>query len=57
MPMGRTGMLPALADGTFTLDGVPPGSYELRVWHESLGEQVVDVTVEAGKTASIHVTY
>lgn len=45
------------ADGTFTLDGVPPGSYKLRVWHESLGERVVDVTVEAGKTASVHVAF
>ena len=45
------------ADGTFTLDRVPPGNYKLRVWHESLGETVVDVTVEAGKTASVHVTF
>ena len=46
-----------LANGTFTLDGVPPGSYKFRVWHESLGEKVVDVTVESGKTASVHVTF
>ena len=45
------------ADGTFSMDGVPPGSYKLRVWHESLGEKVVDVTVEAGKTASVHVVF
>ena len=45
-----------LANGTFTLDSVPPGSYKLRVWHESAGEDVVDVTVESGKTASVHVT-
>jgi hypothetical protein len=45
------------ADGTFTLDGVPPGRYLLRVWHELLGEKVVGVTVEAGKTASVHVTF
>ncbi len=45
------------ADGSFTLDDVPPGSYKLRIWHEGLGEKSLDVTVQAGKTATASVIY
>jgi hypothetical protein len=45
------------ADGSFTLEDVPPGTHQLRVWHEALGEKTVSVTVEAGKTASIDVGF
>jgi hypothetical protein len=45
------------ADGSFTLDDVPPGSYKLRIWHEGLGEKSLDVTVESGKTATASVVY
>jgi len=41
------------ADGNFELTDVPAGSYKLTIWHEALGEKVVDVTVEAGKTATV----
>lgn len=40
-------------DGTFTLNGVPPGSYELKVWHEALKIAPVKVTVAGGKTADV----
>ena len=33
--------------GTFKLTDVPPGEYELKVWHEKLGEQTQKVTVAA----------
>ncbi|MEW6323039.1 MAG: carboxypeptidase regulatory-like domain-containing protein [Acidobacteriota bacterium] len=39
------------ADGRFTLAGVPPGTYELRVWHETLQGAPQKVTVAAGTTA------
>jgi Carboxypeptidase regulatory-like domain len=44
------------ADGRFTIDNVPPGTYELRVWHEALRGTPQKVTVSAGKPtdASFH---
>jgi Polysaccharide lyase family 4, domain II len=36
-------------DGRFTIDKVPPGTYELRVWHEALKGAPQRVTVAAGK--------
>jgi hypothetical protein len=41
------------ADGRFTIDNVPPGTYELRVWHEALKGAPQKVTVTAGKPAEI----
>lgn len=32
--------------GKFTLADVPPGSYTLEVWHETLGNQTKQITVE-----------
>jgi plastocyanin len=37
------------ADGRFTIENVPPGTYELRVWHESLSAAPRQITVTAGK--------
>ena len=39
------------ADGRFSIDNVPPGTYELRVWHETLNGAPQKVTVSAGKPA------
>lgn len=42
------------ADGRFRLDGVPAGTHELRVWHESLKVAApVKVTVKDGETATV----
>lgn len=41
------------ADGRFRLTGVPPGTYELRVWHEMLKAAPIKVTVAAGSTAEV----
>jgi hypothetical protein len=41
------------ADGRFTIDNVPPGTYEARVWHESLKGAPQKITVVAGKPAEI----
>ena len=40
-------------DGGFTLRDVPPGTYELRVWHEALKAAPVRATVVAGKPAQV----
>jgi len=41
------------SDGRFSLDGVPAGTYELRLWHESLRSAPQKVTVTAGKPTEI----
>lgn len=43
------------ADGRFSLDNVPPGTYELRIWHESLKSAPQKITVAAGKPTDISV--
>jgi hypothetical protein len=43
------------ADGRFTIDNVPPGTYELRVWHESLKGAPQKITVTAGKPTEVKV--
>jgi hypothetical protein len=40
-------------DGKFRLTGVPPGTYELRVWHESLKAAAVKVAVKAGAASDV----
>ena len=42
------------ADGRFTIDNVPPGTYELRVWHEALKGAPQKITVAAGKPTEVN---
>lgn len=42
------------ADGRFTIANVPPGTYELRVWHEVLKGAPRKITVTAGKQTEIN---
>ena len=37
-------------DGSYLIDGVPPGRYKLHVWTERLGERDEQVDVKAGET-------
>ena len=40
-------------DGSFTLEGVPPGKYRLEIWHEYLGRSQQTVTVQASGEARV----
>ena len=39
-------------DGNYTIEGVPPGKYVVKTWHEKLKEILQEVTVEAGKATT-----
>ena len=41
------------ADGRFTLDEVPAGSYQISAWHERIGESTNTIKVEPGRTARV----
>ncbi|HVS00450.1 MAG TPA: carboxypeptidase regulatory-like domain-containing protein [Thermoanaerobaculia bacterium] len=41
------------ADGAFSLDKLPPGTYTVEAWHETLGTQTQQVTVSSKQTAEI----
>ncbi len=44
------------ADGKYRIEGIPPGKYEVKLWHEGLdaGEKPIEVAVEAGKTTELN---
>lgn len=45
------------ADGTFTLEGAPVGTWEIEAWHESLGTKSGTVTITEGGTAEVAFAY
>ena len=40
------------ADGKFSIEGVPAGSYDLEVWHPHLGRKTAKITIKAGETTT-----
>jgi plastocyanin len=40
-------------DGSFSIDGLPPGHYDVRAWHERIGENTQTVRIEPGRAADI----
>jgi len=44
-------------DGSFTIRGLPPGTYQVEAWHESLGTKTGEVTIGADGMGSVTFTY
>ncbi len=45
------------ADGSYALTNVPPGTYQVEIWHLELGTRTLQVTVEAGGTSTLNAEY
>ena len=45
------------ADGTFSLKGLPPGTYTIEAWHEKLGTQTQMVTIGPKETKDVAFTF
>ncbi len=41
------------ADGSYSIDNIPPGKYSVTVWHSMLGSQTREVEVASGATADL----
>jgi Carboxypeptidase regulatory-like domain len=41
------------ADGSFSIEHLPPGNYTLEAWHETLGTQTAEVSVKEGESTSV----
>ena len=44
-------------DGKFTLDGLPPGDYELEAWHEKLKTKSAKITIKGDETATVDFSF
>jgi len=44
-------------DGKFTIEGLPPGEYELEAWHEEFDEQEATVKVDAHGKAEVEFVF
>lgn len=42
-------------DGSFSFEGLPPGSYEVRVWHERMVLKRDRITLEPGQTRDLEI--
>ena len=41
------------ADGTFALEAIPEGTYQISAWHERIGEHRQSIRIAAGRTSEI----
>ena len=43
--------------GKFSIEGLPPGTYEVEAWHEKLGVRTGSVTVATGSAATVDFSF
>jgi hypothetical protein len=44
-------------DGTYTISGLPPGTYTIGIWHEGLGTQEREVTISPHASTVVNVMF
>lgn len=44
-------------DGSFSIAGLPPGTYTIEAWHEKLGTQTATVTIAGTETKTTNITF
>jgi plastocyanin len=45
------------ADGSFSIENLPPGDYVIEAWHEALGTQTQSITVAPNETATAGISF
>jgi hypothetical protein len=45
------------ADGTFNINGIPPGQYTVIAWHEKFGEKTIELALAPKGRATANVTF
>jgi hypothetical protein len=44
-------------DGSFTIKGLPPGTYTIEAWHEKFGTQTATVTIAGTESKAANITF